>query len=188
MFGLGALLLAASTAVAQSVDPMFNYSPNYVANLAMWGGAVAVTPLTDGWEHLIAGLPANGTTWATQQPGSQVSFRDREGQTVLTATSPGQVVSIVFVGRSLLVTGQVTGFADFDVSNTEHWQVYVDGERVSSSSYTAYNSTSLRGRFIQVGPLPSNAYHNVTLVTGPQFTGSFGMTQTAWTTDMSREK
>ncbi len=188
MFGLGALILAAAAAVAQSVDPLYKYDPNYGQSISQWGGAVAAVPLTDGWEHVIDGSPPNGSTWASQQPGTQTSFRDREGDTFARTALPGQAFSVVFVGRAMMLSGQVTGFTGFDFSNPQHWQVYIDGERALSTRYTTYNTTSPSQRILDIPSLPSNAFHNVTVVTGPEFTGVLTLSSSAWYTLLSREK
>lgn len=187
MFGLGVLFLASAAAQSAESSPYYNYNPGLSRTFLMWGEAVATVPLTDGWEYLFDGNRANGTTWASQQPGSQVAFRNREGRTVLQTSQPGQAYSLLFTGSNLTIGGTVTSDTPIDYTNPEYWQVYVDGELSPPSRYYMYNPTKTSDALFRVEGLQANTFHNVTIVTGPQFSGVLTSARHWWGSAMMRE-
>lgn len=177
----------ASSTAAQDVDPLFNYEATVSHNPSMWGQALALIPLTEGWEYLWSNNLANATTWAGQQPATQKAFRDREGQTVLQTTSPGQAFSMIFTGPTMGIGGILTVPAELDMTSPDNLVVYLDGEVRAPSTYKVTPNSATTSNFLSLGSL-SDSSHNVTVQTGPAFSGTMRITYGAWTTNLMREK
>lgn len=176
-----------STASAQTVDPNFNYDARVSHTPNIWGQAVAMIPLTQGWDYLFDNDRAPRATWDSQQPTSQTNFRDREVRTVLQTSQANQAFSVLFTGQLMTLGGQLSVGSDFDPTSAGQWQVYVDGEARPSSAYKLTPNTNSTEGFLTVGPLQSSSFHNVTIQTGPGFSGTMRVVYGAWTTSLMRE-
>ncbi|BEJ07519.1 hypothetical protein CcaverHIS641_0407880 [Cutaneotrichosporon cavernicola] len=153
------VVLLATAAAQSSNSAYYNFVPRTRHDVLMWGQAVSLAPITDGWEYLYDENRSNGrNTWASQTPPSELSFRNREGRTTLQTTQPGQAMSMFFTGEACTLGGTLQVGAGFDGTNPAYWSVFIDGEPARYE----FILDEYQDGFIGISGLQSDRFHNAT--------------------------
>lgn len=142
--------------------------------------------MTEGWEYFDARSgsdPTPGDTWDSQQDFSRTAFGRRGPNMRIRTTLPNQALSVYFVGTQFDARTRLDVPDDSDIAQ---WTVILDDMELPRTAYSV-RQRSDNDTAIIVGT-GSDTYHNVTYLTGPEFTGSFTYRAGFWNASLLIER